>query len=65
MLSRKIILPFTSVGGNLNEILKEKLEEELMINVAKKDILKQIYKIVSYQVLFKKIMFILMFYLNA
>ena len=25
MLTRKIVLPFTSVGGNLNEILKEKL----------------------------------------
>ena len=29
MLTRKIILPFTSIGGNLNEILKQKLEEEL------------------------------------
>ena len=29
MLTRKIILPFTSVGGNLNSILKQKLEEEL------------------------------------
>ena len=26
MLTRKIILPFTSIGGNLSEILKNKLE---------------------------------------
>ena len=25
MLTRKIVLPFTSVGGNLSEILKQKL----------------------------------------
>ena len=29
MLTRKIILPFTSIGGNLSEILKNKLEMEL------------------------------------
>lgn len=29
ILTRKIILPFTSIGGNLNNILKEKLEEML------------------------------------
>jgi|TARA_B110000967_G_scaffold208202_1_gene259610 DNA-directed RNA polymerase subunit E'/Rpb7 len=29
MLTRKIVLPFTSVGGNLSEILKQQLEEDL------------------------------------
>ena len=29
MLTRKLVLPFTSVGGNLSEILKQKLEEDL------------------------------------
>ena len=29
MLSRRIVLPFTSIGGNLSEIIKKKLEIEL------------------------------------
>ena len=29
MLARKIILPFTTIGGNLNKILKQQLEEDL------------------------------------
>ena len=40
MLSRKIVLPFTSVGGNLNEILKGKLEEELYNKCCKEGYIK-------------------------
>ena len=31
MLTRKIVLPFTSVGGNLSEILKQKLGNEFVL----------------------------------
>ena len=49
MLTRKIVLPFTSVGGNLNEILKEKLEEELYNKCCKEGYIKtDSIRIVSY-----------------
>ena len=49
MLTRKIVLPFTSVGGNLNEILKEKLEEDLYNKCCKEGYIKtDSIRIVSY-----------------
>ena len=49
MLSRKIVLPFTSVGSNLNEILKEKLEEDLYNKCCKEGYIKtDSIRIVSY-----------------
>lgn len=49
MLTRKIVLPFTSVGGNLNQILKEKLEEELYNKCCKEGYIKSdSIRIVSY-----------------
>ena len=29
MLTRKVIIPFNSIGGNLSELIKEKLEQDL------------------------------------
>ena len=40
MLTRKIILPFTSIGGNLNDILKQKLEEDLYNKCCKEGYIK-------------------------
>lgn len=49
MLTRKIVLPFTSVGVNLNEILKEKLEEDLYNKCCKEGYIKtDSIRIVSY-----------------
>ena len=49
MLTRKIVLPFTSVGSNLNEILKEKLEEDLYNKCCKEGYIKtDSIRIVSY-----------------
>ena len=49
MLTRKIVLPFTSIGGNLNEILKEKLEEDLYNKCCKEGYIKSdSIRIVSY-----------------
>ena len=47
MLTRKIVLPFTSIGGNLNEILKEKLEEELYNKCCKEGYIKKDSIIIS------------------
>ena len=41
MLSRKIVLPFTSVGGNLSEVLKKKLEMELYNKCCKEGYIKE------------------------
>ena len=40
MLDRKIVLPFTSVGGNLNDIIKQKLEDELYDKCCKEGYIK-------------------------